>query len=248
MRLSCNGCRVLRRGCTVECPIRTSLQWISCPDSQSNATLFLAKFYGRQGLLNLLTNAPSHLQPAVFKSLLYEACGRMVNPIFGSTGLLSTGNWHLCEAAAKAVLSGAPIQQALLDGAESLHFKDCDIRHVAKGHKSCGGPDALHRVKSRTSKLKRRAAKPKVESFVAELAQNELDGRGSLSQDSASGLTRTSENKIIGGEADSSCSENVVEPARANDEEIELHLTLGWGPVKKSTTPVVPRVGLDLSG
>ncbi|KAL9324511.1 hypothetical protein ACSQ67_009368 [Phaseolus vulgaris] len=236
MRLSCNGCRVLRRGCPAECPIRISLEWISCPESQSNATLFLAKFYGRQGLLNLLSDAPSHLQPAVFKSLLYEACGRIVDPVFGSTGLLSTGNWHLCEAAATAVLSGAPIQQAHLD-----------IRHVAKSHKSCG-PDTLHRVKSQTSKFKRRAAKPKVDSTVAELAESELDGQGSLSHDSVSGLTRASENKIVGGEADSSCSENVVEPAASNDGEIELELTLGWGPVKKSTTAMLPRVGINLSG
>jgi len=160
----------------------------------------------------------------------------MVDPVFGSTGLLSTGNWHLCEAAATAVLSGAPIQKALLD-----------IRHVAKSDKSCG-PDALHRVKSRTSKFKRRAAKPKVDSTVAELAESELDGQGSLSHDSVSGLTRTSENKIVGGEADSSCSENVVEPAASNDGEIELELTLGWGPVKKSTTAMLPRVGINLSG
>lgn len=65
MRLSCNGCRVLRRGCTPECPIRTSLQWIKSSQSQSNATLFLAKFYGRQGLLNLLTTASSQLQPGM---------------------------------------------------------------------------------------------------------------------------------------------------------------------------------------
>ncbi|KOM54321.1 hypothetical protein LR48_Vigan10g021300 [Vigna angularis] len=171
----------------------------------------------------------------------------MVNPIFGSTGLLSTGNWHLCEAAAKAVLSGAPIQQALLDGVESLDFKACDIRHVAKSHKSYS-PGALKVVKSRASKFKRRAAKPKVDSTVAELAGSKLFGQGSLSQDSESGLTRTSENKIIGGEADSSSSENVMVAARANDEEIELRLTLGWRPLKKSITAVLPRVGLDLSG
>ncbi|TKY44709.1 LOB domain-containing protein 41 [Spatholobus suberectus] len=244
MRLSCNGCRVLRRGCTPECPIRTSLQWINSPHSQSNATLFLAKFYGRQGLLNLLTAAPSQLQPAVFKSLLYEACGRIVNPVFGSTGLLSTGNWHLCEAAAKAVLSGAPIQQAPLDGAVSLQLEACDIRHVAKSGKSCGS-DALLGVKSRTSKFKRRAAKPKGESAAAELAGSELDG--SVSRDSGSGVTRASENKIVGGEADSSSGES-VEPAPDDGEEIELQLTLGWGAVKRPTVMITPRVGLDLSG
>ncbi|CAJ1951901.1 unnamed protein product [Sphenostylis stenocarpa] len=246
MRFSCNGCRVLRRGCTVECPIRTSLQWIDCPHSQSNATLFLAKFYGRQGLLTLLTNAPSQLQPAVFKSLLYEACGRMVNPVFGSTGLLSTGNWHLCEAAAKAVLSGAPIQQAPLDGVASLQLEACDIRHVAKSHKSCGS-EALHRVKSRTSKFKRRAAKLKPDSTVAELGESLLGEQRSVSHDSGSGLTRASENKIVGGEADSSCSES-IDPARVNEGKMELQLTLGWGPVKRSMNTMMPRVGLDLSG
>ncbi|XP_020212783.1 LOB domain-containing protein 41 [Cajanus cajan] len=237
MRLSCNGCRVLRRGCTPECPIRTSLQWIHSPNSQSNATLFLAKFYGRQGLLNLLTTASTHLQPAVFKSLLYEACGRMVNPIFGSTGLLSSGNWHLCEEAVKAVLSGAPIQQAPLDGAASLQLEACDIRHVAKGDKSCGS-DGLHKVKSRTSKFKRRALKPTVDSAVAELARSELNG--SVSRESGSGVTRTSE-------ADSG-SVGSVGPVRAADGEMELELTLGWGSMKRPMVPVMPRVGLDLSG
>ncbi|KAG5009391.1 hypothetical protein AAZX31_07G087800 [Glycine max] len=231
MRLSCNGCRVLRRGCTTECPIRISLQWINSPNSQSNATLFLAKFYGRQGLLTLLTNAPSQLQQAVLKSLLYEACGRIVNPVLGSTGLLSTGNWHLCEAAVKAVLNGAPIEQAPLDGATSLQLKACNIRHVAKSDKSCGS-DTLRKVKSRTTTFKRRAAKSRVESVVAELAESELDGHGSMSHDSGSGVTRMSENKIVGGEADSGSVQSVG-PARADGGEMELQLTLGWGPLKR---------------
>ncbi|KAL2321199.1 hypothetical protein Fmac_030168 [Flemingia macrophylla] len=237
MRFSCNGCRVLRRGCTAECPIRASLQWINSPNSQSNATLFLAKFYGRQGLLNLLTTSPDHLQPAVLKSLLYEACGRMVNPIFGSTGLLSSGNWHLCEAAVKAVLSGAPIQQAPMDGASSLQLEACDIRHVAKTDKSCGSDALLKVKKSRSSKFKHRAVKPtRVDSAVAELARSELEG--SVSRDSASGVTRASENKIGGGEADSG----------SVDGEMELELTLGWGPVKRPTVSMKPRVGLALYG
>lgn len=175
---------------------------------------------------------------AVFKSLLYEACGWMVNPVFGSTGLLSSGNWHLCEAAVKAVLNGAPIQQAPLGGAASLQLEACDIRHVAKSDKSCDS-DTLHKVKSRTTKVKsrttkfkRRAVKPRVESVVAELAESELDGHGSMSHDSGSGVTRMSENKIVGGEADSDSVQSVG-PARADGEEMELQLTLGWGPLKR---------------
>lgn len=141
---------------------------------------------------------------AVFKSLLYEACGRIVNPVFGSTGLLSTGSWHLCEAAVKAVLSGAPIQQAL-DGAVSLHLQSCDIRHVAKSGKSCGS--------GQTRRFKRRAG---------ELMKPKVDD--SVSRDSGFGVSDHGSSDVV--EADSN--------SRSVDEELELELTLGWGPLKRS--------------
>ncbi|KAL6620821.1 hypothetical protein ACP70R_035960 [Stipagrostis hirtigluma subsp. patula] len=137
MRLSCNGCRVLRKGCSEGCSIRPCLQWIKSPDAQANATVFLAKFYGRAGLMNLINAGPEALRPAVFRSLLYEACGRIVNPIYGSVGLLWSGNWHLCQAAVEAVLKGAPIVRISDEAAAAaptpahLH-KAYDIRHVSK--------------------------------------------------------------------------------------------------------------------
>lgn len=63
MRMSCNGCRVLRKGCSENCSIRPCLQWIKSAESQANATVFLAKFYGRAGLMNLLSTGPDHLRP-----------------------------------------------------------------------------------------------------------------------------------------------------------------------------------------
>lgn len=66
MRMSCNGCRVLRKGCSDNCSIKPCLQWIKSPDSQANATVFLAKFYGRAGLLNLINAGPEHLRPGSF--------------------------------------------------------------------------------------------------------------------------------------------------------------------------------------
>lgn len=42
----------------------------------------------------------------MFRSLLYEACGRTINPVSGGIGLMWTGNWDLCQAAADAVLRG----------------------------------------------------------------------------------------------------------------------------------------------
>ncbi|KAL2347586.1 hypothetical protein Fmac_001586 [Flemingia macrophylla] len=109
MKMSCNGCRILRKGCPQNCVIRPCLEWINSPDGQSNATLFLAKFYGRAGLLNLINAAPETHRPEVFKSLLFEACGRIVNPTYGSVGLSWTGQWAQCEAAVVAVINGFQI-------------------------------------------------------------------------------------------------------------------------------------------
>ncbi|KAE9615392.1 putative transcription factor AS2-LOB family [Lupinus albus] len=137
MRLSCNGCRILRKGCSDDCIIRPCLEWINCPESQANATLFLAKFYGRAGLLNLINAAPQPLRPGVFKSLMYEACGRIVNPVFGSLGLLWTGEWAQCQAAVDAVLNGSEISAMELSDWQltpvSKHvFPSHDISHVPR--------------------------------------------------------------------------------------------------------------------
>ncbi|KAL8137500.1 hypothetical protein V2J09_003501 [Rumex salicifolius] len=155
MRTSCNGCRVLRKGCTDDCAIRPSVEWILSPDSQANATLFLAKFYGRAGLLNLLAAAHPHaLRPAIFKSLLYEACGRIVDPVNGSAGLMYSGQWHHCQAAVDAVLKGLPILQLPQDPTPGGVFispdaalKICDIRHVSSS-------SVQIRTRARTSSVK----------------------------------------------------------------------------------------------
>ena len=70
MRLSCNGCRILRKGCSDSCTIRPCLQWIKTPESQANATFFLAKFYGRAGLINLINAGPEHLRPGLYSIFL----------------------------------------------------------------------------------------------------------------------------------------------------------------------------------
>ncbi|CAO2198816.1 unnamed protein product [Urochloa humidicola] len=150
MRMSCNGCRVLRKGCSDNCTIRPCLQWIRSPEAQGNATVFLAKFYGRAGLINLITAGPEHVRPAIFRSLLYEACGRMLNPVYGSVGLLWSGNWRLCQTAVESVLRGMPLPPPPPTAAAAVPpLRTCDIRHVAKG----GGQDrgaaaaaGLHRM------------------------------------------------------------------------------------------------------
>ncbi|KAJ0677888.1 putative transcription factor AS2-LOB family [Helianthus annuus] len=151
--MSCNGCRVLRKGCEDDCILRPCLSWITSSESQANATLFLAKFYGRTGLLNLISAGPRHLRPEIFKSLLHEACGRIMNPTYGSVGLMWSGNWEQCQAAVDSVLQGSTIKQFTTnnnhDTAAVMPLEGCDIRHLSKV------PDAeCHRVKIR-NKFKR---------------------------------------------------------------------------------------------
>ncbi|KAL3824088.1 hypothetical protein ACJIZ3_020117 [Penstemon smallii] len=152
--MSCNGCRVLRKGCSVNCTLRSSLEYIKSSQSQSNATLFLAKFYGRAGLINLVNASPTHLRPATFKSLLYEACGRIINPTHGSVGLMSSDDWQRCEAAVEAVLQGSPLGVSSGDYDDSSTtanpFHRCDIRHLSK--------ESLHRVRTR-NRFKRSGSK-----------------------------------------------------------------------------------------
>ncbi|KAL3843860.1 hypothetical protein ACJIZ3_001263 [Penstemon smallii] len=108
--MSCNGCRILRKGCNDKCILRQSLQGIESPQSQSNATVFVAKFFGRAGLMSFLSSVPQSQRPALFQSLLFEACGRTVNPVNGAVGLLGTGNWHVCQTAVETVLRGGVLR------------------------------------------------------------------------------------------------------------------------------------------
>ncbi|KAJ4714745.1 putative LOB domain-containing protein [Melia azedarach] len=120
--MSCNGCRVLRKGCSESCVLRPCLQWIESPEAQGHATVFVAKFFGRAGLMSFISAVPDSQRPALFQSLLFEACGRTVNPVNGAVGLLWTGNWHVCQAAVETVLRGGtlrPMTDLLNGGAGS---------------------------------------------------------------------------------------------------------------------------------
>ncbi|KAL6504595.1 hypothetical protein OROHE_023353 [Orobanche hederae] len=108
--MSCNGCRVLRRGCSEKCILRPCLDWIESPQAQANATLFVSKFFGRSDLMSFISAVPENKRPALFQSLLFEACGRTVNPVSGAVGLLSTRNWHICQAAVDTVLGGGELR------------------------------------------------------------------------------------------------------------------------------------------
>ncbi|XP_019174311.1 PREDICTED: LOB domain-containing protein 39-like [Ipomoea nil] len=122
--MSCNGCRVLRRGCGVNCILRSCLEEIDNAQAQANATLFVSKFFGRSDLMSFISSVPNTRRPALFKSLLYEACGRTVNPVSGAVGLLSTGNWHVCVQAVETVLAGGALQPIATEFLSPPSFDD----------------------------------------------------------------------------------------------------------------------------
>ncbi|GFY93740.1 LOB domain-containing protein 39 [Actinidia rufa] len=167
--MSCNGCRVLRKGCSENCILRPSLQWIDSPEAQGHATVFVAKFFGRAGLMSFLSSVPLNQRPALFQSLLFEACGRTVNPVNGAVGLLWSGNWHVCQAAVQTVLRGGalrPIPEFHAGG--SLSPPDLDEASEAE----VAFPDTfnLHQSPSPTSKApKRRRVSERAENQLADL-------------------------------------------------------------------------------
>ncbi|XP_073122303.1 LOB domain-containing protein 39-like [Henckelia pumila] len=123
--MSCNGCRILRKGCNENCILRQSLQAIQSPQAQANATLFVAKFFGRAGLMSFLSSVHESQRPDLFQSLLFEACGRTVNPVNGAVGLQWTGNWRVCQAAVETVLLGG-IPRALPEFEEGFSGNEND--------------------------------------------------------------------------------------------------------------------------
>ncbi|KAI3467092.1 hypothetical protein Pfo_023755 [Paulownia fortunei] len=224
MRMSCNGCRVLRKGCAEDCTLRPCLQWIKSPESQANATLFLAKFFGRAGLINLINAGPTHLHSEIFRSLLYEACGRIINPVHGSVGLMYSGNWPRCQAALEAVLQGAPLMMQVPGDEDSdtaaqgqypiMPLRGCDIRHLSKDSAA-----SLHRVRAR-NRFKRSAAhdKSQLNSLAAEL-MSESEAKFTIT-----GWDCGEDHKNFGEELErapshDSSSVETVEPALANRDE-----------------------------
>ncbi|KAF2320931.1 hypothetical protein GH714_032008 [Hevea brasiliensis] len=135
--MSCNGCRILRKGCSDDCTLRQCLHWIDNPQAQANATIFVAKFFGRASLMSFISSVPENQRPSLFQSLFFEAVGRTVNPVSGAVGLLWTGNWHVCQTAVMTVLHGGslePILELDLDNfSESASFRP---RNVCSGSKT----------------------------------------------------------------------------------------------------------------
>ncbi|KAJ8769379.1 hypothetical protein K2173_002583 [Erythroxylum novogranatense] len=178
--MSCNGCRVLRKGCSENCILRPCLQWIESPEAQGHATVFVAKFFGRAGLMSFISAVPENQRPALFQSLLFEACGRTVNPVNGAVGLLWTGNWQLCQAAVETVLRGGTLRampELMTGGSPSDEASEGEVTCTDMWKLQDPNPTAHHsrfsssRSKASPTKRKRLVDEPN----TAKLQTNDLD-------------------------------------------------------------------------
>jgi hypothetical protein len=161
---------------------------------------------------------------------MYEACGRIVNPIYGSVGLLWSGSWPMVEAAVEAVLKGAPIVSISSEAAAAapVPHPTYDIRHVSK----TGADAELHKVNKTTRTRFKRTAKPgRVNPFPPPQAENEPE----LTQDSSDSNPAEPmcsegqhEESVDTVEAASHVSQGEPGPA-VECEEMGLDLTLGFG-------------------
>lgn len=180
--------------------------------------------------------------------MLYEACGRIVNPIYGSVGLMWSGSWQLCQDAVEAVLKGAPITQIAADAAEAKDvppLKAFDIRHVTKEGDDLSGSADLHRVRTRC-RFKRAASKAKRSRARAgspEESGNEEPSHGSsLSHQSGTAEPALSppprEESLGSAETpEREADQEVGAEVNLSSDGIELDLTLGFEPIKRCLKP-----------
>ncbi|PSR84940.1 LOB domain-containing protein [Actinidia chinensis var. chinensis] len=238
MRSSCNACRVLRQGCSDQCSLRACLHWIKSPESQANATIFLAKFYGRTGLINLINAGPHHHRPAIFRSLLYEACGRIINPVYGSVGMLCSGNWLRCQAAVDSVLNGSPIMQAPSYNDAAKHsitpLKGCDILRLSKNSND---------IRTRT-RFKRSGGRGRGKSRLVSAA--ELSPELTRFSISGWGEAPSHDSNLFSVDAslENLAETNRIVKSETRDDECEvgLELSLGFNQVMRSHMPIMEQI------
>lgn len=191
--------------------------------------------------------------------MLYEACGRIINPINGATGLLCSGNWHLCKAAVEAVLSGAPVTQVSSESAASTMMspplKAGDIRHMSRDDNSATRARDAQKVKTR-GRFKKVEAKPELQAGSHDDVDNaarvmwswchEVEEMGVKSPSRDSGVSQGEHEMPLSRgldiREDDSVSMETVEASLSKPGEltaegsgVELELTLGFEPVAKKS-------------
>lgn len=172
-----------------------------------------------------------------------------MNPIYGSVGLLWSGEWEKCQATVEAVLAGMPITgDGCGDGGDGcaldpkLPLKSCDIRHVAKDSSAESADQKLNQVVKTRNRFKRTSAKHRNLVVGSEFGAGGSNGVADFTRFlnpgheyywctcPAQGINGTS-----GEDRESMFSVETVEaslarradPSLATDREVGLELTLG---------------------
>jgi hypothetical protein len=74
----------------------------------------------------------------MLQSLLYEACGRTVNPVDGAVGLLSRGKWHVCQQAVETALAGGSLTP-LVENTSAFGTDESAVKNL-----SCPSAPSMH--------------------------------------------------------------------------------------------------------
>ncbi|CAL9235100.1 unnamed protein product [Arabidopsis halleri] len=133
--------------------------------------------------MSFISAVPESQCPALFQSLLYEACGRTVNPVNGAVGLLWTGNWNICQAAVETVLRGGSLKPIpeLLNGGGFAGFPSptsdeaseicTEMLNLRKDDDS-GDRNIYHHCRFSSSRSRSTASPPKRKGLSSELDRN----------------------------------------------------------------------------
>lgn len=159
-----------------------------------------------------------------------------MNPIYGSVGLLWSGNWQLCQDAVEAVMKGEPIKEIATDAAtigQGPPLKIYDIRHISKDDNSAAAAAATGLTDLKRPKTRRAKRVSTVEKQAeSEGKSGEASHESSLSHQSEIVAAHEGESK----ESESNVSEVLAfsPPTVQGSGEIKLDLTLGLEPVSRA--------------
>ncbi|GAA0162746.1 hypothetical protein Leryth_024887 [Lithospermum erythrorhizon] len=104
------------------------LNWMNSSVLQDSAVTILAKFYNPKEVLDILCHTPQHRRAGVLVCLLYEVCGRLLDPENGLEGLFRSGHWEKCYYAVRAILKGETITP--LPTSNPIHQMTIGIKNV----------------------------------------------------------------------------------------------------------------------
>ena len=172
---------------------------------------------------------------AIFRSLLYEACGRMVNPIFGSVGLLCSGNWQLCQAAVESILKGCPIHPIIVDSSGiQMPTERCNTNPSVRSTLMETITNELHKVKTK-GRFKRRKGTAKdlslnnsdAEDLVPSQVFNLRGRRCYPGEFQAAAAMDGTANNLVSSDSSSESLEHFDDPRNHKEAEIEGNISKG---------------------